>query len=609
MYGTDFTLTQNGPNELNLTLKQVFLKKNEQGNADINPSITLSSSDGRKFGTHSFKLRVNTPPPVPVYKATGKIQSGGKWFYVLCFKVEGMPGADNLHKDIQKLYVNGLPGSPFTVTSTGGDFGIGSTNGNLVNIGSVHQLAPGDCLMPPEILPSGPWLLCVKTEVGVKTGAAKRYTLKLEDSKGLASLAVTQATPENPYTINSSAPNAWQTLRDAVQDTSGPAVIAIDGTITAPGGAEKINVKRQVTIQGTNKVSDILNANNKCFIFDVWHNGDLTLKNLTLQKGKNTYHTYEGGGAIHCVDGKLTTDNIIIKNCNAKNGGGIYAKASSNSPPPITLNNTEIISCTADGGNGGGVFLYNQDSGTLTVTMKGAASKINSCNTENSDKGGGGVYIKNGTFNMQGGEIKNNKAKTTNGKVSKGGGVLVTDGGKFTMAAGEISGNEAEKPSEATSYGGEVCVVGDNSSLDNSSSFVMTGGKISGNTAGYGGGISTDKAGKFEMQGGIIEHNTVSSSGKGAGVFLFYDSFSIKGNAKIDTDNDIYLKTGKTITIAGNLTVHGKTGRITPEAYSAGTVVLNGESSLVSSNYDKFTVTSYGGQSWSIDSNGKLKKQ
>ncbi|UTC97416.1 leucine-rich repeat protein [Treponema denticola] len=194
--------------------------------------------------------------------------------------------------------------------------------------------------------------------------------------------------------IKSTDSGAWNKLKTEVENPSGGAdIIKITGKIKAPGPNNQINVKRTVKIMGSNKNTDILDADDKTFIFDIWSSGKLTLEKLTLQKGKNT-DSSRGGGAIYCAGGELTTDDIIIKDCTAtKNGGGIYVKDSNN----MILTNTEIKGCTAS-----------QD--------------------------GGGVYVDvDSTFKMHGGTIKNNTSTLGKGVYVAGAPYPAMSDGEFIM--------------------------------------------------------------------------------------------------------------------------------------------------------------------------------
>ena len=110
----------------------------------------------------------------------------------------------------------------------------------------------------------------------------------------------------------------------------------------------------------------------------------------------------------------------------------------------------------------------------------------------------------------------------------------------------------------------------------NRGTFEMTGGSINGNTANFsGGGVDVD--GTFTMSGGSISGNTVSGdNGDGGGVFVSGGTFNlsgaptISGNVKGGTItngsltggdlNNVYLLSGKTITVTGALTTGASVG-------------------------------------------------
>lgn len=98
--------------------------------------------------------------------------------------------------------------------------------------------------------------------------------------------------------------------------------------------------------------------------------------------------------------------------------------------------------------------------------------------------------------------------------------------------------------------------------------------RISGNTAtGNGGGIYFKNKGTLTMNGGSITGNT--ATGDGGGIYFGGDIFSISGgveinsNTKNSANNNVYLPTNKSITIAGALTGSnpiGVTTEKTPDA-------------------------------------------
>ena len=169
---------------------------------------------------------------------------------------------------------------------------------------------------------------------------------------------------------------------------------------------------------------------------------------------------------------------------------------------------------------------------------------------------GGGVYINGGSFTLQGGTI-------TGGNQNFGGGVNV-GGGTFTMTGGTISG------CTAIYNGGGVYV-------NFSGTFNMTGGTITKNTAKNGGGVYVVASGMLNMTGGSITVNTATNNGGGvyvdSGTFNVNGAPSISGNTKDDVDyNNVYLESGRTITITGKLTTDAKIGvrMETPGVFTSG---------------------------------------
>ncbi|MDR2210898.1 MAG: SUMF1/EgtB/PvdO family nonheme iron enzyme [Spirochaetaceae bacterium] len=160
----------------------------------------------------------------------------------------------------------------------------------------------------------------------------------------------------------------------------------------------------------------------------------------------------------------------------------------------------------------------------------------------------------NGTFTMNGGKITRNSA-------SSGAAVYTT--GEFIMNSGVIGGSAVDA-NNATMLGGAVYITTANGQ------FTMNGGEISHNTAGTGGGgVSVNYNGAFTMNGGLITANTASA---GAGVFNS-ETFNIGGAALVAPDNDVYLASGKTITVTGALT-QSPAVTVTPFSTVTGTQIL-----------------------------------
>jgi hypothetical protein len=203
----------------------------------------------------------------------------------------------------------------------------------------------------------------------------------------------------------------------------------------------------------------------------VVHNGGVLTMTGQSEISGNTAGA--GGGVIVYTDGILTMTGGFIKENTAKNGGGVFIADGSS----LTMSENAAISGNGVGvGSGGGILLVDAAS---AVTMTGG--KI----SENTASGGGGIYIKSGSFTMSG------DAAISGNEAGSGGGV--SGGGSFTMSGkARISGNKA------VNGGGGVAIGGMN--------FTMNGGVISGNKAKKGGGVSASGGSnnQFHMNFGTI---------------------------------------------------------------------------------------------------------
>ena len=227
---------------------------------------------------------------------------------------------------------------------------------------------------------------------------------------------------------------------------------------------------------------------------------------------------------------------------------------------------------------GGGIVV---DSTAKLIMNDGSA--VTGCSAEQ----GGGIYL-SGEMEMNGGMLSGNTAVgdyfgTDDTQSAHGGAILIRANradydesydvpAKLTMTGGNIQNNKAA--SDRSAFGGAVAILGTpKNTVDLTNEFIMTGGTISGNTAGYGGAISayaahyywngnasvkisgsaeitqnigrngggaiallTSKANNYtstvEMSGGTISKNKTFS--KGGGVFLYG-----KGDSFYMTDGKI----------------------------------------------------------------------
>ncbi len=155
---------------------------------------------------------------------------------------------------------------------------------------------------------------------------------------------------------------------------------------------------------------------------------------------------------------------------------------------------------------GGGVKVESNGS----FIMNGGNITENTATYDHTNGSGGGVCVSGGNFTMNGGMVSKNAVTNANG-----GGVVVRDSGTFLMTGGKITGNSAGKVVQLRSGGGVYISAG--------SSFTMAGGEISDNdAANSGGGVNVD--GTFTLNGGTISGNIamserVDSAEGGGGIF------------------------------------------------------------------------------------------
>ncbi len=246
-----------------------------------------------------------------------------------------------------------------------------------------------------------------------------------------------------------------------------------------------------------------------------------TVTNLTIQGGRELA---DNGGNIRGQAG-LSIDNVIVRDGEAGNGGGLFA----NGPTTGSNSRFEGNRAAAADGFGGGIYLSNIDQfigAGLTVVGNTAGA-------------GGGIYATGSRVDLDNSVIRDNEALSNNGC---GGGLAVASEvlGSLIVTRTLIANNRATR-------GGGVCWRGappseithsaiiDNEATENgggiwadADGFVRYT-TISGNTASAGGGVYSAAPMQFlfdavtlaSNRGGGGFHN---ESGGGAEFSLFADN-------------------------------------------------------------------------------------
>ena len=285
----------------------------------------------------------------------------------------------------------------------------------------------------------------------------------------------------------------------------------------------------------------------------------------------------ESGGGIYINGGTLSLERGAAINSNkAKNGGGIYINAGEAGLSDCTISSNEAF-------EDGGAIYASCEYSTITVNIAKKNDSDDIVIEKNNAKRGGAFYgADNARFVMNAGKVSGNYSTRTD--EGGGGGAMFLWGGTsnystFTMNGGEIIGNMAKN-------GGAGGAVHIDDGSGKNAAFIMTGGLLSGNKAAdengtgskLGGAIYVKKGGKIKLGGSAV----------------------IAVSEESDSCNDIYLgineKTSvqQKITVTGTLTPGNNvkyTARITPENYTLGKTIIQGEPEFVSSSCAKFLVT------------------
>jgi len=250
----------------------------------------------------------------------------------------------------------------------------------------------------------------------------------------------------------------------------------------------------------------------------VYSQGELEINGGTYSNNKAT----TDGGAIYCtgVGMTFTMNGGIVKN------NSVYKNSS----------------VTGSSGRGGGIMLWGRGAGINIGSINGVTISGNYA-----ENYAGGLYVGNGSLELNDTAIDSNKAGSDSAGIAIGGngvlsmgngcsvsnntaklatGIAIQKNGKLRLSGGTISGNVATTGGGAGIYvvaGGELA---------------MTGGTISGNKSkGNGGGITINATEQDTyagyISGGTIKNN--SSEGDGAGLWISAAKITISATIKDNT--------------------------------------------------------------------------
>ena len=262
-----------------------------------------------------------------------------------------------------------------------------------------------------------------------------------------------------------------------------------------------------------------------------------TIKNNTALNGGAFFSTT--GGTIKMTGGTIS-GNTATQNSKDAGGGVIYMRGYGK----INISGSAELAGNTSRRDGGAILM-----GSGTITISGNAKLTG--NT--ASRWGGAICLRKdwnsaSTLNMTGGEISGNKAN------SEGGAVHVVDADcTFNLSGGKITGNTSKD-------GGAIYLNQEPSVLN------MTGGEISGNTAtGNGGGVYINRTGSVcNLSEGTISGN--QAGGNGGGIYQNNGQLKLSGNPVVTGNtvsgkaNNVYLPSGKKLTIDGAMSSGASVG-------------------------------------------------
>ncbi|MGD1938007.1 MAG: beta strand repeat-containing protein [Cyanophyceae cyanobacterium] len=265
-----------------------------------------------------------------------------------------------------------------------------------------------------------------------------------------------------------------------------PAIFA--GTQTITLGGSELQIDRDLTITGTGQNNLVIDGNNgsRVFLISNTNDANVTLTNLTIQRGRLPGTTF-GAGIRNNSGGELTLNTVLItENIGTSGGSGIFIAPAST----VTVTNSTIS-------NGTGIGINNN--GTLTLTN----STISGNRTPNAS--GGGIF-------SSGGSVLTIINSTISGNTSRYGGALSLRNGA-TITNSTITGNTA---TGVGGSGGGIRNQGTNFPMVAPASPVIISNSIIAGNVDSGGNTAPDVSGDVINSGGNNILGTSDGNGSGS---------------------------------------------------------------------------------------------
>ena len=291
--------------------------------------------------------------------------------------------------------------------------------------------------------------------------------------------------------------------------------------------------------------------------------GDLTLTDLILEKGKQNY----GGGFY--VQGSATTNALvrlvgtIVRLCEATIAGGAFSLEGSGGSATLLLEDSTLESNKAET-NGGAV---RASSGGKVEVVEGTTSYVK--NNLAMTKSGGGIYLQNEGSSLTVSGVDTKLVVDGNTAQQRGGGVSAYTASTVTVSSGahlDVTNNKA-----LTLYGGGIYLQNEGSSLTVSG--VDTKLVVDGNTAlQRGGGVSAYSASTVTVSSGahLDVTNNKALTAHGGGFYLANEGtrldvdgegtqLIVRGNEAKKNGGGLALRSGSVVRVAAPSTFQSNT--------------------------------------------------
>ncbi len=373
------------------------------------------------------------------------------------------------------------------------------------------------------------------------------YNIQKESTLHLT-LRLSPGTAENPTDVSDEA-----ALKAAVQIDNNYIRLSGNIDLTAP-----LEVKKNVTLDlngcvlnagghcpviqlyGEAKLIVVDSAPTKPHHFTVdenglwkWNGTDAATENEVLGgiiTGGNSAGFSSGGGLVLDKNTSAELRSGSIVGCTSDKGGGVIVTTGASFVLGDGSSPARIIGCTASNDStlmGGGVYVTANTSGAASFTMNPGA-EIRSCtvvsDSYRSWNCGGGVFIQDGIFTMNGGTITDCHIIAERDATRCGGGVYLTNSATMHANGGEITGCTADQGGAAYNDGGTI-------QADANAKGTTFSGAVCNNYGTISGGVFT---------GDVTNQKTATISGG-----TFTGAVTNEADFGYDSHGDTYLCQGK----------------------------------------------------------------